>query len=103
MSNEVTNPESCQNAVGRRLLFYNDSQRQPRSNQRVLVYLGNSKEKHLQDLKFTTAVYMHDDKTGCNYFVMDAGGKLVNFDVIWSEMPKIEEEQLDKVLGILPF
>ena len=34
---------------------------------------------------------------------MDAGGKLVNFDVIWSEMPKIEEEQLDKVLEILPF
>lgn len=90
-------------AVVHNLSFYNDSQRQPRLNQRVLVYLGNSKEKHLQDLKFTTAVYTYDDKTGCNYFVMDAGGKLVNFDVIWSEVPKIEEEQLDKVLEILPF
>lgn len=101
--NTPQNPPLQQTAVGRRLLFYNDSQRQPRLNQRVLVYLGNAKEKHLQDLKYTTAVYIYDDKTGSNYFIMDAGGKLVNFDVIWSEMPKIEEEQLDKVLGILPF
>lgn len=50
MSNEAHNPASCQTAVGRRLLFYNDSQRQPRLNQRVLLYVANQKENWLSQL-----------------------------------------------------
>ena len=103
MSNEKQKSASCQTAVGRRLLFYNDSQRQPRFNQRVLIWLGNRSESHLKELKFTTAIYIHDDKRGSDYFVLDIGGRLEGMDIIWSEMPKIDQEQIDKILKILPF
>lgn len=103
MSNEAQNPASCQTAVGRRLLFYNDSQRQPRLNQRVLLYVSNQKESYLSQLRYTTAVYQHDTKTGKDVYVLDAGGTLSGMDVIWSELPFVEPEQIDKILGVLPF
>lgn len=103
MSLEKQNPASCQTAVGRRLLFYHDSERQPRINQRVLIWLGNRNENHLKELKFTTAIYIYDDKTGSDYFVLDIGGRLEGMDIIWSEMPKIEQDQIDKILKVLPF
>jgi hypothetical protein len=103
MSNEVTNPASCQTAVGRRLLFYNDSQRQPKLNQRVLLYVANQKEKCLSQLRYITAVYQHDTKTGKDFYVLDAGGSLSGFDIIWSELPYVEPEQIDKILGVSPF
>jgi hypothetical protein len=103
MSNEEMNTASCQTAVGRRLLFYNDSQRQPKQNQRVLLYVANKKENWLSQLRYTTAVYQHDTKTGKDVYVLDAGGSLSGMDVIWSELPFIEQEQIDKILGVLPF
>ena len=103
MSNEAHNPASCPTAVGRRLLFYNDSQRQPRLNQRVLLYVANQKENWLSQLRYTTAVYQHDTKTGKDVYVLDAGGSLSGMDVIWSELPFVEQEQIDKILGVLPF
>jgi len=103
MSNEVQTPASCQTAVGRRLLFYNDSQRQPKLNQRVLIYVSNRKENWLSQLRYTTAVYQHDTKTGKYVYVLDAGGSLSGIDIIWSELPYVEPEQIDKILGVLPF
>ena len=97
------NTASCQTAVGRRLLFYNDSQRQPRLNQRVLLYVANQKENWLSQLKYTTAVYQHDTKTGEDVYVLDAGGYLSGMDIIWSELPFVEPEQIDKILGVFPF
>ena len=103
MLNEVQNPGSYQAAVWRRLLFYNDSQRQPKQNQRVLLYVSNQKENWLSQLRYTTAVYCHDNKTGKDVYVLDAGGSLSGMDVIWSELPSVEPEQIDKILGVLPF
>lgn len=103
MSNETQNPASCQTAVGRRLLFYNDSQRQPKLNQRVLLYVVNQKENWLSQLRYTTAVYQHDTKTGKDVYVLDAGGSLSGMDIIWSELPFVEPEQIDKILNIQPF
>ena len=103
MSNESTKPASCQTAVGRRLLFYNDSQRQPQLNQRVLLYVVNQKENWLSQLRYTTAVYQHDTKTGKDVYVLDAGGSLSGMNIIWSELPFVEPEQIDKILNIQPF
>ncbi len=103
MKNEVSNPASCKTAIGRRLLFYNDSQRQPRLNQRVLLYLSNQKMDCLSHLKYITAVYQHDSKTGKNVYVLDAGGTLSGMHIIWSELPFVEPEQIDKILDVLPF
>lgn len=103
MSNEATTPASCQTAVGRRLLFYNDSQRQPKLNQRVLLYVANQKENWLSQLRYTTAVYQHDNKTGKDVYVLDAGGSLSGMNIIWSELPFVESEQIDKILNIQPF
>lgn len=103
MSNESTKPTSCQTAVGRRLLFYNDSQRQPKLNQRVLLYVVNQKENLLSQLRYTTAVYKHDTKTGKDVYVLDAGGSMSGMDIIWSELPFVEPEQIDKILNIQPF
>ena len=103
MSNEATKSASCQTAVGRRLLFYNDSQRQPKLNQRVLLYVVSQKENWLSQMRYTTAVYQHDTKTGKDVYVLDAGGSLSGMDIIWSELPFIEPEQIDKVLNIQPF
>lgn len=102
MSNELQNHESCQTAVGRRLLFYNDSQRQPKLNQRVLLYVSNQKENWLSQMKYTTAIYQHDTKTGKDVYVLDAGGSLSGMDVIWS-VPYVDPEQIDKILWMLPF
>lgn len=103
MSNESTKPASCQTAVGRRLFFYNDSQRQPKLNQRVLLYVVNQKENWLSRLGYTTAVYQHDTKTGKDVYVLDAGGSLSGMNIIWSELPFVEPEQIDKILNIQPF
>ncbi len=103
MSEEEKNQINITTAVGRRLLFYHDSERQPRINQRVLIWLGNRSESHLKELKFTTAIYIHDDKSGSDFFVLDIGGRLEGMDIIWSEMPKIDQEQIDKILKVLPF
>lgn len=103
MSTENEKPASCQTAVGRRLLFYNDSQRQPKLNQRVLLYVSNQKENWLSQLRYTTAVYQHDTKTGKDVYVLDAGGSLSGMDIIWSELPFVEPEQIDKILNIQPF
>ena len=103
MSNESTNPASCQTAIGRRLLFYSDSQRQPKLNQRVLLYVVNQKEKCLSQLRYTTAVYQHDDKIGKDVYVLDAGDYISGMDIIWSELPFVEPQQIDKILGVLPF
>ncbi|GEM_PF-4481343 len=103
MTRKEQNLASCQTAVGRRLLFYNDSQRQPRLNQRVLLYVSNQKESWLSELRYTTAVYQHDTKTGKDVYILDTGGSLSGMDVIWSELPFVEQEQIDKILGVLPF
>ena len=103
MSNEAQTPASCQTAVGRRLLFHNDSLRQPKQNQRVLLYVANQKDNWLSQLRYTTAVYQHDTKTGKDVYVLDGGGTLSGMDVIWSELPFVEPEQIDKILGVLPF
>ena len=94
---------SCQTAVGRRLLFYNDSQRQPRLNQRVLLYVVNQKEKCLSQLGYTTAVYQHDAKIGKDVYVLDTGDYISGMDIIWSELPFVGPQQIDKILGVLPF
>lgn len=103
MHNATAASASYQTAVGRRLLFYNDSQRQPKLNQRVLLYVSNRKENWLSQLRYTTAVYQHDTKTGKDVYVLDAGGSLSGMDIIWSELPYVEPEQIDKILGVLPF
>ena len=101
--NKESNESTCKTAIGRRLFFYNDSQRQPKLNQRVLLYLSNQKENSLSQLKYTTAVYQHDAKKGKDVYVLDAGGCMCGVDVIWSELPFVEPEQIDKILGVLPF
>lgn len=74
MKNSEQNTQSCQTAVGRRLLFYNDSLRQPKQNQRVLLYVANQKDNWLSQLRYTTAVYKTERKTHpseCGWDVSD--------------------------------
>ena len=103
MSNEATKTTSNQTAIECRILFYNDSQRPPKQNQRVLLHVAKQKDNWLSQLRYTTAVYQHDTKTGKDVYVLDVGGSLSGMDIIWSELPFVEPCQIDKILDVSPF